>query len=101
MLELILQPLHGVMQPTLLSSYSPGLGLEEQSSILGVSQALQCLCHGYVLSFGLLIHQFQALVQLLVLCLKAGHSGFQLQLPTYLVASGTGSGGQMLGPVGA
>lgn len=62
MFELILQPLHGVLQPTLLSSYSPSLGLEEKSSMLGVFQALQCLCHSYILSFRLLIHQLQALV---------------------------------------
>ena len=60
--ELILQPLHGVLQPTWLSLYSPSLGLEEKSSMLGVFQVLQCLCHGYILSFRLLIHQLQALV---------------------------------------
>lgn len=83
--------------------------------MLGVFQALQCLCHGCVcggtgwrsappspgfhcplgcpppprvtLSFSLLIHQLQTLVQPLDLCTQAGHSGFQLQLLTDLMGS--------------
>jgi hypothetical protein len=46
--KLILQPLHRLLQPSLLSSNSPSLCPEEKSSMLGVSHALQGLLCGHV-----------------------------------------------------
>lgn len=56
-----------------------------------------CPAPQVTLSFCLLFHQLQALVQLPDLCPKAGNSGFQLQLLTGLVELGTGSGMALLG----
>lgn len=45
---LILQPLHGILEPTLLSSHGPSSGLEEESTMLSVLHALQGLLHGHI-----------------------------------------------------
>ncbi|XP_043455302.1 uncharacterized protein LOC122494301 [Prionailurus bengalensis] len=82
-----LEPLHGILKPTLLSSHGPSLGSEEESTTLGVLNALQGLLHGHVCKRnGVAISTAAHLLS------PASNSGFQLQLPTGLVGSGTESG---------